>query len=78
VTRANAGSHLQLGGGVHACIGQALVRMELQIALGELLSRFPMLQLAVREDELEWQVEAQGEWDLDHIITMPRAVPVSW
>jgi cytochrome P450 len=78
ITRPNARAHLQLGGGVHACIGQALARMELQIALGGLLSRFPTLRLAVPETDLAWETERQGEWDLDHIITLPRALPVAW
>lgn len=78
VTRANAGEHMQLGAGPHGCPGGDLARTELRVALGRLLARFPTLRLAVPETELEWDVERQGEWDLDHIIVMPRALPVTW
>jgi cytochrome P450 len=46
VTRANARDHLAFSGGVHFCLGAALARMEGQIALQALFSRYPDLALA--------------------------------
>lgn len=36
--------HLAFGGGIHACAGMAVARLEAQIAIGRLLQRFPALQ----------------------------------
>jgi cytochrome P450 len=47
--------HLGFGHGVHHCVGAALARMELQVALRTLLSRFPQLAFAVPESGLEWK-----------------------
>ena len=33
--------HLAFGGGIHACAGMSLARMEGQVAIGRLVSRFP-------------------------------------
>jgi cytochrome P450 len=41
--------HLGFGGGVHACIGAALARMETRIAMTSLLARYPRIELAVSE-----------------------------
>lgn len=38
--------HLAFGDGMHFCAGAALARLEAQIAIGELVSRFPALALA--------------------------------
>lgn len=43
VTRANAREHLAFSGGVHYCLGAALARMEGQIALQALFTRYPDL-----------------------------------
>ncbi len=48
-------AHLALGHGVHYCLGAALARMEIGIALGTLLDRFPCLELAVPVEQLEWR-----------------------
>ena len=53
LTRAGT-RHLSLGHGIHACLGAPLARMEGQIAFGQLLARFPQLQLAVPFEELHW------------------------
>lgn len=41
--------HLGFGGGVHACIGAALARMEARIAMNALLKAYPRMELAVSE-----------------------------
>ncbi|MGW3291504.1 cytochrome P450 family protein [Streptomyces sp. NPDC001002] len=46
--------HLAFGHGIHFCPGAALARAELQTALGTLLARLPGLQLAVRDEGIEW------------------------
>jgi cytochrome P450 len=43
--RANARRTLAFGRGIHFCIGSALGRLEAQVALGELVRRYPGLQL---------------------------------
>jgi cytochrome P450 len=53
VERANV-RHLSFGHGIHFCLGAPLARMEGQLALGELVRRFPELQLAVPVEELHW------------------------
>jgi Cytochrome P450 len=45
-TRTNAREHLSFGSGVHACLGAALARTELQIGLQALFEHFPHLSLA--------------------------------
>ena len=50
--RANANQHVSFGGGVHHCLGAALARLEGQVAIGELATRYPSLELAT--DTVEW------------------------
>jgi cytochrome P450 PksS len=38
--------HIGFGGGAHYCLGAAVARMELQVALGALLERYPGIELA--------------------------------
>ncbi len=62
--------HLAFGYGPHFCLGANLARMELQVALGTILSRLPRLRIAEPEDSLTW-----------HDGTMMRglaAFPVTW
>jgi cytochrome P450 len=44
--------HLAFGYGIHQCLGQNLVRMEMRAALPALFRRFPGLRLAVPADEV--------------------------
>ncbi|MGP3983233.1 cytochrome P450 family protein [Streptomyces sp. KR80] len=59
--RAQSG-HLALGHGIHYCLGAPLARMETEIALSALLSRFPDLSLGVQREDLRWRpsIRARG------------------
>ncbi len=48
------GGHLAFGHGIHHCLGAPLARLEVEVALTRLFTRFPALRLAVDPDELEW------------------------
>jgi cytochrome P450 len=48
----NTAGHLAFGQGVHMCLGQHLARLEMQVALGGLLRRFPTLRLAVPVEDI--------------------------
>lgn len=47
--------HLTFGYGTHHCLGAHLARMELQVAIATLLTRFPTMRLAVPEHQLRWK-----------------------
>lgn len=51
--------HLGFGGGVHLCLGIQLARLEGQIGLQRLFSRFPNLSLKKSFEDLQW-VERLG------------------
>ncbi|MCB5906522.1 cytochrome P450 [Streptomyces pinistramenti] len=59
--------HLGFGHGVHHCLGAPLARLELQEALGALISRFPHLHLA---GDITWKTEM--------LVRGPRIMPVGW
>ena len=61
--------HVSFGHGTHFCLGAALARLQLTIAIGTLLQRFPNLRLAVPDSELEW---------LPHVLYTVRELPVRW
>ena len=44
-------SHLAFGGGIHFCLGAHLARLEAQIAIGKLITRFPKLELISEKPE---------------------------
>ncbi|MFG3040765.1 cytochrome P450 [Streptomyces sp. NPDC048330] len=52
LTRTRTVKHLSLGHGSHYCLGAPLARMEAEIALESLFTRFPDLDLALPEREL--------------------------
>lgn len=66
----DAGGHLAFGHGPHFCMGANLARIELQIAIGTVVERFPDLRLAVREADLMWK---QGS-----AMRGLLALPVTW
>jgi cytochrome P450 len=45
--------HLAFGGGVHLCLGAALARPQIEIALSVLLRRYPRLRLGT--EKIEWR-----------------------
>ncbi|MER6049678.1 cytochrome P450 [Streptomyces sp. NPDC001793] len=61
--------HLALGHGIHYCLGAPLARMEAEIAIGALISRFPGLRLDVPRDEVRYRrtIRARG------LISLPVA-----
>jgi pimeloyl-[acyl-carrier protein] synthase len=59
--------HLQFGLGPHFCIGAALARAEIQLALAGLLARFRRIELAT--DEIHWHEIA--------VFRGPKAVPLA-
>ncbi|MGW5442109.1 cytochrome P450 [Streptomyces asiaticus] len=62
-----AGQHLGFGHGVHHCLGAPLARLELQEALGALITRFPALRLA-----------GDVEWKGQMLVRGPRVMPIGW
>ncbi|WP_433655665.1 cytochrome P450 [Nocardia sp. CA-128927] len=65
----NNNPHMAFGHGVHHCLGAQLARLELQVALGSLLQRFPTLHLAVPFEEVPWKTGL--------LVRGPKALPVS-
>ena len=47
--------HLAFGHGIHYCLGASLARVEAEVALGSLVTRFPGLSVAVPPEELRWR-----------------------
>ncbi|WP_344963714.1 cytochrome P450 [Streptomyces thioluteus] len=62
--------HMTFGHGSHHCLGAHLARMELQIAIGTLIQRFPELRLAVPAEEVQWNTVS--------IWRYPLTLPVAW
>ena len=59
--------HITFGHGAHHCIGAPLARMELQVALGTLLERFPRLRL-----------DGDVTFKKGRLIRGPQTLPVAW
>ncbi|WNF00486.1 cytochrome P450 [Streptomyces luomodiensis] len=62
-----ATQHLGFGHGVHHCLGASLARLELQEALGALITRFPDLHLA-----------GDVRWKDQMLVRGPRVMPIGW
>ncbi|MEV5607668.1 cytochrome P450 [Streptomyces sp. NPDC052225] len=63
-------AHVSFGHGPHHCIGAMLARMESEVMLGALLTRFPRLRLAGDPAETLWQSKG--------FIRGPQALWVTW
>jgi cytochrome P450 monooxygenase len=66
----SAQQHVAFGHGVHQCLGQNLVRVELEIAYRTLFERVPALKLAVPAEELPFKY--------DGVIFGLHELPVRW
>lgn len=53
-------NHLALGGGIHYCLGNALARIEAEVAFKALLDRFERLELAIDEPEYRDTILLRG------------------
>ena len=47
--------HLSFSAGIHSCVGMQLARLEAQVALQSLFSRYPGAKLAVDRQNIEWR-----------------------
>lgn len=68
--RRRAGQHVAFGFGVHQCLGQPLVRVELQVVFGTLFRRIPTLRAAKPVGELDFKA--------DQTVYGVEELPVSW
>ena len=62
--------HIAFSHGPHYCLGAALARMELRVAIGSLIARLPGLRLAVDAADLTWRTGS--------IQRGPEGLPVTW
>lgn len=63
-------AHLAFGHGIHHCLGSALARMELEVAVTTSLTRIPGLRLAVAPAEVPWSADGM-DVSIDQL-------PVTW
>jgi cytochrome P450 len=49
---------MSFGHGSHYCLGVPLAKLQIEIALTRLLTRYPQLRLAVKPDEVRWENNA--------------------
>ncbi len=70
ILRTAPAPHLGPGHGPHYCLGAQLAKLELRIALGSLLSRFPTLAPAVDLADLNWKTGLS--------VRAVEELPVTW
>jgi cytochrome P450 len=70
VTREGPAPHTALGHGPHFCLGAQLAKLELRIALGTVIRRFPNLALAVHPEELTYKPHTA--------VRALTALPLTW
>ncbi|PRY59779.1 cytochrome P450 [Glycomyces artemisiae] len=68
--RRNANGHVGFGHGIHQCLGQQLARVELEVVLSALFSRFPDLRLAVPPEQVPLRT--------DMVVYGVHELPVDW
>ncbi|MEU9977945.1 cytochrome P450 [Streptomyces sp. NPDC051014] len=64
------GPHLAFGHGPHHCMAAIMARMEAEVMIDAVLTRFPAIRLAVPADQVEFQRHG--------LIRGPRTLPVTW
>jgi len=69
IRRANAREHLSFGCGPHICVGAALAKLEVRVALEEVTRRLPGLQLVPN---------VQYEYPKNISLHRPISLPVTW
>jgi cytochrome P450 len=62
---------ITFGRGIHACLGQQLARMELQVLWITLLKRMPDVRLAVPPEEVPFRPDVS-------VTIGPAHLPVNW
>jgi cytochrome P450 len=62
---------MSFGRGIHACLGQQIARMELQVLWQTLLTRLPTIHLAVSPSEVPWRPNDTATFG-------PAHLPVTW
>lgn len=62
--------HLAFGHGMRYCVGAPVARVELQVAFGQLIRRFPRMRLAVPVEQIMLKPGLLGRG--------PAALPVAW
>jgi cytochrome P450 len=60
IARPGANEHVAFGGGSHFCLGNALARLEAQVALPRLVRRFPRMQPAYEEPAWTNRITLRG------------------
>ena len=60
VARPGANEHVSFGGGSHFCLGNALARLEAQVALPKLVRRFPRMEPASTEPAWMHRITLRG------------------
>ncbi|MBU2663844.1 cytochrome P450 [Actinoplanes bogorensis] len=66
----SARAHVAFGYGIHQCLGQNLVRVEMELAYRTLFERVPTLRIAVPVEELPFKY--------DGVLYGLHALPVTW
>lgn len=62
--------HIGFGFGIHYCLGAPLARLEGQITLATLFTRFPKLRLAIPDAEINWRSGV--------LFRGPKTLPLRW
>ena len=68
VARPGANEHVSFGGGSHFCLGNALARLEAQVALPKLLRRFPRMEPASTEPAWMHRITLRGVENLPVVL----------